>query len=813
MKRLSLLATLFFLSSAQIVFAGISSPYEVDEKPQVLFGDSVAVGEYEGLQNYSYDYVGGYIHISFTYTHHGCCFASYPPRLYITSANPVSTTTLTVKDQRSVFELQSQPVHLTDWYQYEIQFDSSGYTVHVTQATSTEIINEHRVIDGQTNTDWVALANQFPKQDPSSAFSMAFTPLPIIEEVAIIPVAATTTPIIVVPGITSTVLKKDGTEKWPNIPLMALSFDDSYLEDLSLNNVGEGSGSVVADSLLRNIGPTSFFSNLFSTLVYNGYVENESLYEFPYDWRLDLRNEVQKLKEIIDSIKNEKGVDKVDLVAHSMGGLLVKAYLKEYGGNSVDKFVDVATPHTGAPKAFKILNYGDNLDASFFFGFFSLNSLRVKSITQNMPAVYQLLPSENYFDESDPNYRYYVFNGINGNNRLTFNQTSDYMKSEGRNELLVDRAKEFHEEVDNLNPSDYGVETYNFVGCGTPTLGQFYILGEENGHTIYNVKMINGDGTVPLRSAEAIAANQTFYVRNAQHAVMPSTGGVKELIASILTATSTSDFDVSSYSNLSLTSSGCTVPNGKIVSFHSPIELHVYDSSGNHVGPDANGDIENNISGVSYEIIDGNKFAYLPDGLEYTIKGSATDAGKFDVRIQEVTDGEVVATTLYADIPLTLTTQTQFSLGTTMPEHILLDHDNDGTFESEERVSTTTIGLLETTGKIVFAPQSSESEPNMTSSHSQFSRPNETAVIREETISGIGILDPITSTGTPSESEKEVLNSAASDQVENEKVIDNESSSIQIVPEYENAAVVYKSFGYKVKSFFVSIWKWLRSKL
>lgn len=609
-------------------------------------------------------------------------------------------------------------------------------------------------------------------------------------------------PVIIVPGIASSYLVTNNNpnlEIWMNISQMLVSITDSYLDELALSVSGSNMGvSITPNGIIKQAGTSNFFEGLFEILN----SVNSDTFEFSYDWRLDIKTLAFDLDDKIKEIKLQTGADNVDIVAHSMGGLLAKEYLNNYGGASVDKFIDLGTPHTGAPKAFKILNYGDNFDASFLFGIFGLNRQKVKEISQNMPSVYQLLPSESYFDESDPNYRYYVWNGIDGNDRLTFDETLVYMKAEGRNELLLNRAQEFHEEVDGLNPSGYGVDTYNIVGCGTPTLGQFYILGKEGDKYIYNIKMINGDGTVPLRSAEALEATETYYVKNAQHALMPSTSGVKELVASLLKDES---LNISSYPNLAMSVSGCQIPNGKLVSFHSPIELHIYDGSGNHVGPDENGDIVNEIDGVIYEVIDDNKFAYLPEGIEYTIKGSATDTGIFDTRIQEIVDGEVATTTIFADMPLTLNTQVSFDLGIEIPEQIYLDHDGDEVFETIQAISTTTDGLLESTGKLSKVAVEANANSSLGASNSQYVRKEEIVA----TTSPVAVASPPESTIQ----EGRVLGGSI---VKTDPVQAEEEQQVELQKEevvYENTAVVYKSFGYKLVSFFKAIWAWFISKL
>jgi hypothetical protein len=793
MRRL-LLALILIFASGTSVNAEITSPYILDEKPQVLFGDSweiVSTTTHYGLENYSAEYVNNYLHITFTYSHNQCCFASYPPKLYITALDPQSTTSPIVREQPDVYALAAGS-HPTDWYSYDIQFDSTGFSIQVLQQEATSTASFHYGVADFTENDYAALANTSPRQEPVAASSMAFLPMKVKQNVAT--VVSTTTPVIVVPGISSSYLIKDNNpnlETWMSIPQMLLSVTDSYLDDLDLSSPNV----YTANKIIRETGGNDFFSGLFNYLNSQGLVESQDLYEFPYDWRLDVSEVSENLKSKINDIKTSRGVSKVNIVAHSMGGLLVKKYLKNHGGDSVSKFIDIGTPHTGAPKALKILNYGDDFGASFLFGLVGLNSNRIKSISQNMPSVYQLLPSANYFNDSDPEYRYYVFNGVGGLQRLGFNETSNYLKVKGRNSVLVDRAITFHYEVDGLSPADYGVETYNIVGCGTPTIGQFYILNDSLEHPIYNIKMINGDGTVPLRSAEAISASTTYYLKGAIHALMPSTSGVKELVGNLLNSSSTS-VNISSNSDISLSSNGCTIPNGKIVSFHSPIELHVYDQSGNHSGPNSNGEIENEISGLVYEIIEDNKFAFLPEGVEYTIKGNALDGGLFDVRIQEIINGQVSTTTVYSNIPLLQNTQAQFTLGGTLPDVISLDNDKDGLFESGAGISTQYGGFLETDGK----PELFIVKENTGSVARDSINLKSVNLPPGELVKQISIT-PTTTTKAPINVSKANPKSA--------------NAGILYVPKvpisYENTAIVSKSFNQKVGLVFKKFFNWIKA--
>ena len=606
--------------------------------------------------------------------------------------------------------------------------------------------------------------------------------------------SATTTPVIIIPGIMGTELWEDNVVDnliWPDRTQIISSISDSFLDILKMDSNGSAvNQTIIAGDIIRELNNADYFASLINSLNLE---EDIDLFENPYDWRIDIASSALALKERIDEIKTQRGVDKVNLVAHSMGGLLVKKYLKDYGGGSVETFVDVGTPHLGAPYLYKVLTYGDNLGVKKIFGLVNINADRIKEISQNMPSVYQLLPSRNYFNDADNDYKYYILDLTDGSDRLTFDQTSSYLKSDGRNSALVDRADAFHQEIDNLNPSDYGVETYNIVGCGTPTIGQIHILDDDH----YNLIWINGDGSVPLKSAEALTASTTYYVKAVEHALLPSISGVKELITSLITSTTTPD--IAPYSNLSLTSTGCTIPDGKIVSMHSPIELHIYDPSGNHAGPDESGDIENEISGVVYETIGDNKFAFLPEGVEYTVEGNATSEGSFDIRIQELEDGEVISTLVFADIPLTATTHTEFNVGATSPTQIPIDSDNDGVFERDYGISTTAVGVLEATGKIVTVTIP------VVATHSS-SRPasisvKETVIPAPEpiTVSNTVLSVPVPTTlKTNTTSPVKV---SLSKPIDKSEVIDSPEES-----RVENSASVYKSLTSRVKSVFLNIW-------
>ncbi len=123
------------------------------------------------------------------------------------------------------------------------------------------------------------------------------------------------------------------------------------------------------------------------------------LYVFTYDWREDNVKSAKKLSEFIDKIKNNYKDEnlKVDLVAHSMGGLISRYYLR-YGNKDVLNSDDFPINLKGAQNVRKVIllgtpNFG-SVDAveAFIIGMqIGLRKIPTE-VLATMPSVYQLFP-------------------------------------------------------------------------------------------------------------------------------------------------------------------------------------------------------------------------------------------------------------------------------------------------------------------------------------------------------------------------------------------------------------------------------------
>jgi triacylglycerol lipase len=61
----------------------------------------------------------------------------------------------------------------------------------------------------------------------------------------------------------------------------------------------------------------------------------------------DIADFVEQLRQRIDAVRQETGAATVYLVGHSMGGLVIRGYIKRHGTRSVGRVITLGTPHRG----------------------------------------------------------------------------------------------------------------------------------------------------------------------------------------------------------------------------------------------------------------------------------------------------------------------------------------------------------------------------------------------------------------------------------------------------------------------------------
>lgn len=493
------------------------------------------------------------------------------------------------------------------------------------------------------------------------------------------------TPVLIVPGIMGTEIFKDSELLWPDVKRMLLSVGDSFMDPLAFKEDGNplDTSLQIRNVLAKPAIKFDYAKELMDDFQSQNYTLGTNLFLFPYDWRRDLDDTAVKadpalknpsLKQTIDKILSDTGASKIDIVAHSQGGLVVKRLLYDLPAyqSKINKLVFVGTPHLGAPKAAKALLYGDSFGVDFLG--LGLAPEEIKKIGLNMPAVYQLLPSAEYFNhtlgylgtDESVNQSSPVPHIVTKN----FSQSQQFLKDSALNGNLADAGAAFHKsDYDNFNFSGSGIEAYNLIGCQSATIGKIVTFGPDS----FQLLPTAGDGTVPAVSASNLSGVQTFYSLTTDdlHGTMLTHDGTRQKIINLITGSSLAT------GKITTNAADCHF-QGQQISVHSPLDLSIHDELGNHTGPQPDGTLEFGVPGVTYDTIGTDKFIFLPPGHTYTINLSGTGAGTATVEVRSFDNEQTLRTETFSNFPVT--TQLQGSLQINAGLSALsLDTDGNGT--------------------------------------------------------------------------------------------------------------------------------------
>jgi pimeloyl-ACP methyl ester carboxylesterase len=492
--------------------------------------------------------------------------------------------------------------------------------------------------------------------------------------------------VIFIPGIM-------GTEIWTN-PQNGNAAERRWLPNGELGNVlnvrdqtrelaVNQSGTPINDLDIR--GPIGeYYDEMVRSLRNEGY----NVIEFGYDWRLSNNNNAKKLEELVDSLN----VNKVSIVAHSMGGLIASKYLanKQSNADKVDKFITLGTPYYGAPKALYIMENGE---VSSWMNNQVISKV-IKEMAPNMKSIYQLFPTKKYF-EGNPYYvqvRYDNTFRKNEYKKLSYANTHQFYqdyRTEWLNEDHFSLAEDFAESlIDNMSRIN-SVDRYFIVGDQVSTIGVVVPeLNETWNRSGYNyahiddTKPINGDGTVPVMSANMnkdTDPDKTYYIQE-KHDSLANNQTVIRQVVNIL------DNRPGRVEGMRKNPKETKKLKLKV---ECPVELHVYDQDGNHMGPVSENDVEEGILSGTYYLLGDEKIALLNDG-DYQVKMVGTDYGKMTfTMLWYDEENEEEQTIRFDDVPLTPTTL--ITTTTNREGNIVLTLDENGDNVIDEIIQPTVI--------------------------------------------------------------------------------------------------------------------------
>ena len=212
--------------------------------------------------------------------------------------------------------------------------------------------------------------------------------------------------VVLLPGILGSVLEKDGKDMWAmspgaafrallslggSIKGLALDGDDPDADDL-----GDG---VIATRLLPDL---HLVPGLWKIDGYGAIakamrdqfelIDGQNYFEFPYDWRRDNRVHGRRLArqahDWLAAWRTSSGNSdaKLILLAHSMGGLVSRAFLELFDGwKDTRALITFGTPYRGSLNALSFLNHGMRKGIGPV-------GLDLTDFLRSLTSVYQLLP-------------------------------------------------------------------------------------------------------------------------------------------------------------------------------------------------------------------------------------------------------------------------------------------------------------------------------------------------------------------------------------------------------------------------------------
>ncbi|CAI9759286.1 unnamed protein product [Fraxinus pennsylvanica] len=369
-------------------------------------------------------------------------------------------------------------------------------------------------------------------------------------------------PVLLVSGIAGTILnsksKKFGyqTRVWVRILLADLEFrrklfsiynpKTGYTEELDDSSeivVPQDDYGLYAIDILdpsplvkcMQLTDCYHFHHMIDMLVGCGYKKGTTLFGYGYDFRQSNRIDkaMDGLQEKLKAAYKASGGRKVNIISHSMGGLLVLCFISLYSdvfSQYVNKWITIATPFQGAPGCINDslltgVQFVEGFKSYFFVSRWSMHQLLVEC-----PSIYEMLPNIDFNWKKKPEILIWRKQSKDG-------ETSVELESYGPEEsvTLFEEALKNNElsyngktvplpfnsailkwaagtrEILNKTQVPKGISFYNIYGISFDTPFDVCYGSESSPidelseicHSDPEYSFVDGDGTVPSESAKA----------------------------------------------------------------------------------------------------------------------------------------------------------------------------------------------------------------------------------------------------------------------------------------------------------------------
>ncbi|KAM1251309.1 hypothetical protein FF1_033812 [Malus domestica] len=277
------------------------------------------------------------------------------------------------------------------------------------------------------------------------------------------------------------------------------------------------------------------FHDMIDMLVGCGYKKGTTLFGYGYDFRQSNRIDklMEGLKVKLETAYKASGGRKVNIISHSMGGLLVTCFMslhKDVFSKYVSKWICIACPFQGAPGCINDslltgLQFVEGLESYFFVSRWTMHQLLVEC-----PSIYEMLANPKFKWKRRPEIQVWRNNSTDGETLVDLESYGPiesiplFEEALKHNELNYDGktvalpfnhsilrwAAETHQVLNSAKLPD-SVSFYNIYGTSFDTPFDVCYGSEtspiqdlsEICHSIPQYSYVDGDETVPAESAKA----------------------------------------------------------------------------------------------------------------------------------------------------------------------------------------------------------------------------------------------------------------------------------------------------------------------
>jgi pimeloyl-ACP methyl ester carboxylesterase len=189
--------------------------------------------------------------------------------------------------------------------------------------------------------------------------------------------------VVFVPGSMGSELWLGNERLWPNVKVL---FKNPEIFRFPSEVPLEPRGIVDQVVIVPNLIKIDQYNRLGDYLVEDlRYERGVDFFEFPYDWRQDVRVSARQLALFIDSLPTRHPVT---IMSHSLGTMVSRYYIERLNGNRrVEQVVLMGGPHQGSLKILTSMLVAPEVLP------FGLMGERLRQVILTFPSSYQIIPN------------------------------------------------------------------------------------------------------------------------------------------------------------------------------------------------------------------------------------------------------------------------------------------------------------------------------------------------------------------------------------------------------------------------------------